>query len=117
MNSRNRYNHDPFDLFIERSLKNWLRYHVPPQDVKEKVLRAASADSVGGGDFHRLGLSFLRHISILAMSLLSFNQGQPRPSFFSQDSLLLDSSSHNWGAYEVMMRSAPAGRGLLCFLY
>jgi hypothetical protein len=117
MNSHNRLDHDPFDIFIGRSLKNWLERQYPPADAKDKLLYAASIDSLEKTGILQFGLIFLRGLSLRIDSLLAIHLVQPQYSIPCHDSLSINDNFQNWRAYQMMIRSFPTGRGLLGFLY
>jgi hypothetical protein len=116
MNSHNHPNHDPFDVFIGRSLKNWLGRHHPPADAKEKLLHAASMDLLERTQLRELWRPLLQQLSFRITALLTPNQERTPYSVFSQNSISINSDYYAWGLHQTMMRSYPAGRGLLSFL-
>jgi hypothetical protein len=116
MNSHNHPNHDPFDVFIGRSLKNWLGRHHPPADAKEKLLNAASRDALERAHLHQLWFPFLQQLTLHITSLLTPNQELPSYAEFSQNSISIRSDYYAWGVHQTLIRSYPAGSGLLSFL-
>ena len=116
MNSHNHPNHDPFDVFIERSLKNWLVRHHPPADAKEKLLHTATMDSLEKKQLRQLWWPLLQQLTLRITSLLLPNQEQTPNSVFSQNSISINSDYYGWVVHQTMIRSYPAGRGLLSFL-
>lgn len=116
MNSHNHPNHDPFDMFIGRSLRNWLGRHHPPADAKEKLLRSAAMDSLEKTQLHQLWQPFLQQLTLLVSSLLALNQDRLPNSLLPKNSLPIDSDYYTWGVHQTMIRSYPAGSGLLSFL-
>jgi hypothetical protein len=117
MNSLNHPDHDPFDIFIGRSLKNWLDRQNPPADAKERLLYTASISSLEKTHFLQFWLPFLRYIALRITSGLSPNQEELQYPLLSHNSSSIHENIHAWGAYQTMIRTLPTGRGLLCFLY
>jgi hypothetical protein len=116
MNSHNHRNHDPFDVFIGRSIKNWLGRHHPPEDAKEKLLRAASMDSLERTQLRELWWPFLQQLTLRITTLLTPNQERTPFSVVSQNTISGNSDYYAWGLHQTMIRSYPAGSGLLSFL-
>ena len=118
MNSRNHPKHGSFGRYIGQSMKNWLGQQSPPADAREKLLRAASMDSLEKTTFQRLWQPFLRDLTLGIASALSLNTKEhSKYSNHAQYLLLKNTHTHCWGAYQMMVRSVPAGMGLLCILH
>jgi hypothetical protein len=117
MNSRNHSNHDPFDAFIGRNLKNWLERCHPPADAREKLLNTASTDSHEILPRFQFWQTFLKQLTFRITSPLALNQGQTQYSLLSQNSFTLNANFHTWNTYQSIIRSYPAGRGLPSFVY
>lgn len=117
MNSRNHSSHDPFDVFIGRNVKSWLERYHPPADAKEKLLLAASTDSLEIPPRFQFWQPFLKQLTFRITSALALNQGQTQYSILSQNSLSLNANFYSWNTYQSINRSYPAGRGLPSFLY
>ncbi len=117
MNSLKNPDHDPFDVYIGRCLKNWLDRQNPPADAKEKLLYVASLGSLEKTYFRHFWLPFLRYLALRITSGLGLNQEEIQYPLIPHSSSSLHENIYAWGAYQTMIRSLPTGRGLLCFLY
>jgi hypothetical protein len=118
MNSHNRFDRDPLDSFIKRSLNTWLNHHYPPFDAKQKLLRTASYESLDDtGLFHFFHI-LLQQLYLRISSAIVIQQDE---SLYSPSShylpIINNGDFHSWRSHQILIRSFPSGRGTLGFLY
>lgn len=118
MSSRKDMDTELCDAWIERHLQNWLSYCHPPQDVKERLLRAAT---LLPGDVERrprfwhhgiLGLSSILGVASSLMKVIL----QPPESYPDFNRISTSSDYSYWSMQLSMVQTLSQRRGLLILL-
>jgi hypothetical protein len=117
MNSHNRFDHDPLDISIKRSLNEWLNRHHPPYNAKQKLLQAASHDALDETGLYHFFLFLLQQLYLRISSTIVFQEDEALYSASSYHLPIINGDFHSWRAHQILIRSFPPGRGTLGFLY
>jgi hypothetical protein len=115
MSSPNNPSKDHFDNLISQSLKNWLWQQNPPEDSKERLLSAITAESSreqSDQKFWRL----IPQILVYRINALFFpnNIGYVQYPQLAHEKFF-NTNFQRGIAYHLIIHSIPSGRGILCF--